>query len=695
MATSAPLTADGVDKPDGGDAAVRLSGTFWETASSSDVDAGDVEAVVDTPPPIVGAPEASTLPPYRRPPIPYGALVWTVYGAFTLLAIVDRFTTNVWPRQLFRVGAGTAGSDFTAGIKPGPWSVALYDILARTSGRFSICALNLLFATMMHTSMAAAAESWIGRRVIDFRGAAAANAALHKWNGIGLAVLTLLHVWTVLAPALFHGFAVRVVLGVWEWPASERGPAGFKDVDPVARLVMLQGDDVWRLVQMTLLLGVALPLSVRWLARRWHVGIHLHVFIAVAYFIDIVRRHTHPHSWVLNTPFFVAWIADLAVGLAWRFGVPTVSYRRLSDAYAVLTWTAPARAPAGCVGPTVYLRLPGASLWERAHPFTAFMNRGGLSPAVAGGGRPWTAGLVVRVYHRARVPALGRTERVSHTHRIAAVAAEAAGAAAVFGPPAAAGAARAAWSALVLQAWGPTHGEATAAIAAALSRGGGDVVLVASGSAVSYLLDAAQVVGPAPAAASVRLLYTVRDEALFRWAVAAFRDVAAAGGGCAAAVTVAYTGPGGQATVDAVAAAGEAARGGADVASGGATPVTTVAVVRRPASLTTTPTATTDSAETSGTDGATAEPAALAAAAKAAAAAAGGGGLALQAGRLALADALPAGATVFFQGSGGLRAAVAAAARRRRARLVAGGTFDGEGSGAAGGDGDGAAAGAV
>ncbi|KAK1859126.1 hypothetical protein I4F81_001723 [Pyropia yezoensis] len=332
----------------------------------------------------------------RRPPIHYGTLVWVVYGTFTVLAMVDRFTTNVWPRQGFRIGAGTAGSDFLDPIKPGPWSVGFYDAVARLSGRYSICALNLLFATMMKTTLAAAEASWIGRRFIDFRGAAAANAGLHKWNGIGLAVFTLVHVWSIFTPVVFHGYAARVVLGAFEWPLSERGPPGFKDANPLTRTVMLQGDDVFRIVEMTLLLGVALPLSVRWLASRWHVGTHLHSFIAVAYFIDIVRRHTHPHSWVLNTPFFLAWLADLAVGrLGWRAAVSPVAVRRLSPDYAVLTWATPAPVPPRCVGPTVHLRLPGASLWERAHPFTAFANRvGTVGPVLAGGGTPWTVGLV-------------------------------------------------------------------------------------------------------------------------------------------------------------------------------------------------------------------------------------------------------------------------------------------------------------
>lgn len=103
-----------------------------------------------------------------RPFIRYETLVWLVYGAITVLAIADRFSTNLWPRQVFRIGRGTAGSDFTDGLKAGPWSVKFYDIVARVSGRYSILALNLLLFTAMKTTESFLSESWISRRAVDF-----------------------------------------------------------------------------------------------------------------------------------------------------------------------------------------------------------------------------------------------------------------------------------------------------------------------------------------------------------------------------------------------------------------------------------------------------------------------------------------------------------------------------------------------
>jgi len=83
----------------------------------------------------------------RKKLIKYETLLWTLHIAITILSIVDRFTTNVWPRQNFRIGNGLAGNDRMVGLKPGPWSVAFYDIVARVSGRFSICTFNFMLIT--------------------------------------------------------------------------------------------------------------------------------------------------------------------------------------------------------------------------------------------------------------------------------------------------------------------------------------------------------------------------------------------------------------------------------------------------------------------------------------------------------------------------------------------------------------------
>jgi len=345
----------------------------------------------------------------------------------------------------------------------------------------------------MHSLFAWATESFVGRNLIDMGNSSEANRRIHKWNGIAIVVLTLLHVWTILAPPIFHGWNSQVVLGNFEWPLSERNPPGTKDVNVETMTVSLQGDDVFRLVEMTILLAILMPLSVRWLVSRYHVGIHLHNLISVMYFIDIVRRHTHPHSWVLNTPFFVAWLVDLAVGRLWRTEKPQdMRVVQLSDQYMLLFWKQ--NLTSRVVGAKFYLKLTNSSWLERAHVFTGFENRRGYDMA---DGFDWSTALLVRVYDAKRCPPLSRKERVSHTHRIRSTLSEDLNGA--------------------LRTWGPFVGGMSQLVYRSLYNSG-STTLVAGGSAAGYCLDALQMYNPMDdLKCQLTILYTTRDAALLSW----------------------------------------------------------------------------------------------------------------------------------------------------------------------------------
>eukprot|EP00534_Pseudo-nitzschia_fraudulenta_P000213 CAMPEP_0201131298 /NCGR_PEP_ID=MMETSP0850-20130426/42431_1 /ASSEMBLY_ACC=CAM_ASM_000622 /TAXON_ID=183588 /ORGANISM="Pseudo-nitzschia fraudulenta, Strain WWA7" /LENGTH=281 /DNA_ID=CAMNT_0047401305 /DNA_START=242 /DNA_END=1087 /DNA_ORIENTATION=+ len=47
----------------------------------------------------------------KSPLATYETFVWVLFVSTTILAIVDRFTTNFWPRQMFSIGSGSAGND--------------------------------------------------------------------------------------------------------------------------------------------------------------------------------------------------------------------------------------------------------------------------------------------------------------------------------------------------------------------------------------------------------------------------------------------------------------------------------------------------------------------------------------------------------------------------------------------------------
>lgn len=367
--------------------------------------------------------------------------------------ILDRFFGNFWPRDSFGpnlLWLSLRGSDSYGGdrrsksgrgpkIVDGPWAVKLYDIVARISGRFTMFGLNALMFVYMHTLHAYMMENTYVSEIVDFTDIQARHR-IHAYIGYAMAFSTLFHVWSILFPCLVHGYNAKVNPGQFDLPISERAPRGFKDVDSDKKMVMLQYDDVWRLGEMTVLFCLVLPLTLRWYKVRYRTALKLHQFMFIMYFIDIWRRHTHPHSWVLNTPVFLLWFADLAIGRCWRRLDTTVDRVWISSDYQAVFWKHDVALPPPQVGPLYYLKLKTQALWDRAHPFSAFINHVGLPvpPAeiadcnwhghvvsidngvlvnkTAGfelksteGSRVWHAGTVMRVYER----------EASHTRQIA------------------------------------------------------------------------------------------------------------------------------------------------------------------------------------------------------------------------------------------------------------------------------------
>ncbi len=197
----------------------------------------------------------------------------------------------------------------------------------------------------------------------------------------------------------------------------------------------LQVDDVFRMVEMTIFLCILLPISVRWFATKWHAGVHLHRLVNLVYFVDIVRRHSHPHSWILNTPVFILYLLDKHVFTYFykRNKSPAMRRVRLGEDFMVLYWDSP-YGFTDTVGPDYSLLMNNASFLEQKHVFTCFENRSGRGledsneeededgvdsyANEADDNRKWAVGVVIRVFRRPRSPVLGARDRVSHTQRM-------------------------------------------------------------------------------------------------------------------------------------------------------------------------------------------------------------------------------------------------------------------------------------
>ena len=95
------------------------------------------------------------------------------------------------------------------------------------------------------------AESRLLSRIVDMSDAVEANHRAHILWGVMICIMTLVHVWSIIFPTVFEGYKLIVWTGAFEYPLSERGPKGFKDVNHVTETAMMQGDDVWRIIEVS------------------------------------------------------------------------------------------------------------------------------------------------------------------------------------------------------------------------------------------------------------------------------------------------------------------------------------------------------------------------------------------------------------------------------------------------------------
>ena len=280
----------------------------------------------------------------------------------------------------------------------------------------------------------------------------------------------------------------------------------------------LQGDDVFRMIEMTIFLAVLMPISVRWLANRWHAAIHLHRFIHVVYFVDIVRRHSHPHSWILNTPVFFLFYLDKWVFafLHKRNNKPIVKRVKLSDDFMVLYWKSPF-GTTDTVGPDYALRLHNTPIWEDKHVFTCFENRTGTAFNDDINSDEWDVGSVIRVFRNKRTPRIG--EKFSHTQRMYDEGEK-------DGP--------------TMLVTGPRQGEMSEIIKFALVEK--PIVLIGAGSAINYIIDAVQYCMHDPPLHPVKIVYSTRDRQLFDWCFQNLSSLLSSTAKPGFHITLAYTG---------------------------------------------------------------------------------------------------------------------------------------------------------
>ena len=153
---------------------------------------------------------------------------------------------------------------------------------------------------------------------------------------------------------------------------------GCYEVDNLRHSVCINSDDLGRLIGMTLLFAVFMPLSRSRLMviPYFNAAKILHIFLSVLYFVDIARRRSHPHTWILNAPVFLWYVVDTLCSRYCYRTYKAVSNTVFIDAdHMIVYWNNTAGiAPVSMVGDHVFVKS-ATSWWESGHPFTVIQNR--------------------------------------------------------------------------------------------------------------------------------------------------------------------------------------------------------------------------------------------------------------------------------------------------------------------------------
>eukprot|EP01064_Diplonema_japonicum_P032857 TRINITY_DN629_c2_g1_i1.p1 TRINITY_DN629_c2_g1~~TRINITY_DN629_c2_g1_i1.p1 ORF type:complete len:616 (+),score=179.31 TRINITY_DN629_c2_g1_i1:70-1848(+) len=307
----------------------------------------------------------------KEPWVRYETLFWVVWIVFTLIAVCDRLWINSWPRESF--GKDGYGTD-KRNVIDGPWTVQLYDVTARISGRLCITALMGICVTILNVVFNFLSESKTLQKYVFLWDWREANLRIHKALGITLALSTVPHVWSVLFPVFFSSYSLQfetVHETELRFPISEAKSC--IEMNTANNTVCIDSDDLGRLIGMTIMFCIMIPITVSkvFLRFRYSLAWKLHVLMGFLYTVDITRRRTHPHTWVLNMPLFVV-VGVNAILSRYLYRVAELDVVKTVVLDGKYTLVFLKRNPKY----TYAESLVGDVWWFNGHPFTVLSNKG-------------------------------------------------------------------------------------------------------------------------------------------------------------------------------------------------------------------------------------------------------------------------------------------------------------------------------
>lgn len=298
--------------------------------------------------------------------IDYKVFQWIFVIFFTLIAVIDRFTINLWPLWV----------DSPGPTIPGNFSVSCFTLIAWISSRMMLVSSSYIFLFQCRIFWNWFVEQSIFNKYIKIGDIHQSNNNLHfhiGWSLIGIPVV--LHVWLIIFAALFPMNNIYIYDS---WMRPNNPETGNSIPFFADNLLSLGINDVYRIISTSLTFFILIPYSIiKWTKNHnWTLAQYLHLFGGLIYTVDLIRMKSHPHCWFFNCPFILWWIIDRIYGIFWyrRCIANIVRKIKLDEQYIILYLRIPNKLHLlHTIGDIFYFNSIECG-FDRAHPFTVFQN---------------------------------------------------------------------------------------------------------------------------------------------------------------------------------------------------------------------------------------------------------------------------------------------------------------------------------
>eukprot|EP00039_Didymoeca_costata_P032985 m.40222 g.40222 ORF g.40222 m.40222 type:complete len:321 (-) comp9637_c0_seq2:1572-2534(-) len=194
----------------------------------------------------------------------YGVILTLFFAITTFLWVLDRFTANVWPRQIHTLPDGSPAGYDHKGMDIYPWTVLVFEISVRFTGRFLTCALNVAMFTLTRQFHHWLLETRVATRgYIDFSQEYEWRIWLHRIAGWGIGMTVMIHVYVILLAPIFNKFELSIADTKFSSPLSESfamNISNFTHNNISTQTTYIRYNDVARIIVTTI--------SFVWLAPR-------------------------------------------------------------------------------------------------------------------------------------------------------------------------------------------------------------------------------------------------------------------------------------------------------------------------------------------------------------------------------------------------------------------------------------------